>query len=165
VTQEAARFLQNADHHLERGQTMIAAGLNYDAGRAAYLAAFHAAQAVIFEPTGGKVVKTHRGVQSEFLRLTKDDPALTPDQRGFLSRAYDFKAVADYDTGPIAEVSSEEAVNAVKIARTFVATVRRVLRPQPHMTTGRTFHKRSFSETKTSPTKRPPNGQSIWNFG
>ena len=56
MTPEAARFLQNADDHLERGQTMLAAGLNYDAGRAAYLAAFHAAQAIIFE-RGGKVIK------------------------------------------------------------------------------------------------------------
>ena len=89
MTPEAERFLQNADDHLERGQTMLAAGLNYDAGRAAYLAAFHAAQAIIFERTG-KMVKTHKGVNIEFLRATKDDPRFTPDQRGFLSEAYDF---------------------------------------------------------------------------
>lgn len=130
MTPEAARFLQNADDHLERGQPMLAAGLNYDAGRAAYLAAFHAAQAIIFERSG-KVVKTHKGVNIEFLRLTKDDPAFTPHQRGFLSQAYDFKAVADYDTGPIAEVSSQEAIDAMEVARNFVATVRRVLTPQP----------------------------------
>jgi uncharacterized protein (UPF0332 family) len=128
MTPEAFRFLQNADDQLERGQTMLAAGLNYDAGRAAYLAAFHAAQAIIFERSA-KVVKTHKGVNIEFLRLNKDDPAFTPGQRGFLSRAYDFKAVADYDTGPIAEVSSQEATDAVEVARAFVATVRRVLTP------------------------------------
>jgi uncharacterized protein (UPF0332 family) len=130
VTPEAARFLQNADDHLQRGQTMLAAGLNYDAGRATYLAAFHAAQAIIFE-RGGKVVKTHKGVNVEFLRLTRDDPAFMPDQRGFLSRAYDFKAVADYDTGSILEASSQEVTNAVEVARNFVATVRRVLTPPP----------------------------------
>jgi uncharacterized protein (UPF0332 family) len=130
VTPESARFLQNADDQLERGRTMLATGLNYDAGRAAYLAAFHAAQAIIFERSG-KVVKTHKGVNIEFLRLTKDDLAFTPDQRGFLSRAYDFKAVADYETGPIAEVSSQEAVDAIEVARKFVATVRRVLTPPP----------------------------------
>jgi uncharacterized protein (UPF0332 family) len=106
VTPETARFLQNADDHLERGQTMLAAGLNCDAGRAAYLAAFHAAQAIIFE-RASKVVKTHKGVNIEFLRLTKDDPAFMVDQRRFLSEAYDFKAVADYDSGPIAEVHAE----------------------------------------------------------
>jgi uncharacterized protein (UPF0332 family) len=130
VTPEAERFLQNADDHLERGQTMLAAGLNYDAGRATYLAAFHAAQAIIFERTG-KVAKTHKGVNIEFLRVTKDDPRFTPDQRGFLSQAYDFKAVADYDTGPMAEVSSQQAADAIQVARIFVATVRHALTPQP----------------------------------
>ena len=130
MTPEAARFLQNADDHLERGQTMLAAGLNYDAGRAAYLAAFHAAQAIIFERTG-KVVKTHKGVNIEFLRATKDDPRFTREQRGFLSKGYDFKAVADYDTGPISQVSSQEAVDAVEAARNFVATVRHALIPSP----------------------------------
>ena len=67
MTPEAERFLQNADDHLERGQTMLWNGLNYDAGRAAYLAAFHAAQAIIFERSG-KMAKTHKGVNIEFLR-------------------------------------------------------------------------------------------------
>ncbi len=55
---------------------MLAADLYYDTGRAAYLAAFHAAQAVIFE-RNGKVVKTHKGVNIESLRLTKEDPAFS----------------------------------------------------------------------------------------
>jgi uncharacterized protein (UPF0332 family) len=126
VTPEAERFLQNADDHLERGQIMLRDGLNYDAGRAA----FHAAQAIIFERTG-KVAKTHKGVNIEFLLVTKDDPRFPPEQRGFLSKAYDFKAVADYDTGPIAEVSSQEAMNALEAARTFVATIRHALKPPP----------------------------------
>jgi hypothetical protein len=47
-------------------------------------------------------------VQSEFLRLTKDYPYVTPDQRIFLSQAYNFfKAIADYDTGPGKELSAE----------------------------------------------------------
>ncbi|MFL6463058.1 MAG: HEPN domain-containing protein [Bryobacteraceae bacterium] len=85
MTPEADCILQKAEKHLERGYVMLGVGLNDDAGRAAYLAAFHAAQAVIFERTG-KVVKTHRGVQSEFLRLTKDDPGFTPDQRIFFRK-------------------------------------------------------------------------------
>ncbi len=116
MTPETERFLQNADDH--------------DAGRAAYLAAFHAAQAIIFERTG-KVFKSHKGVNVEFLRLTKDDAHFTPEQRRFLSRAYEFKAVADYDSGPISEVSSEQAAAGIEAARTFVAAVRHVLPPQP----------------------------------
>jgi hypothetical protein len=51
------------------------------AARSACYAAFHAAEALIFERTG-KAVKTHRGVRIEFARLTKDDharPKLWPD--------------------------------------------------------------------------------------
>ena len=129
MTPEADRFLQHADRHLKRGQTMLSVQLNDDAARAAYLAAFHAAQAVIFERSG-RVVKTHRGVQSEFLRLTKDDPLFTPNERIFLSQAYDFKAVADYETG-FAELSAEEATAALERGRGFVSAVRRALSPEP----------------------------------
>jgi uncharacterized protein (UPF0332 family) len=132
VTPQAERFLQNAEDHLKRGRIMVADGLNDDSGRAAYLAGFHAAQALIFERTG-KVLKSHKAVNIEFLRLTKDEPHFSPERRGFLSRAYDFKAVADYDVGPIAEVSSHEAVEALEAARKFVASVRHVLAaPRPN---------------------------------
>ena len=106
---------------------MLGVHLSQDAARAAYLAAFHAAQAVVFERTG-KVAKTHRGVQNEFLRVTKDDPCFTPDQRIFLSQAYNFKAVADYETGP-AELSPEQATAALEKGRGFVDAVRGVLTP------------------------------------
>lgn len=54
---------------------MLASGLTDHTGRTAYLAGFHAAQALIFEHLG-KVLKTHKGVQAEFLRLTKNDPRI-----------------------------------------------------------------------------------------
>jgi uncharacterized protein (UPF0332 family) len=44
---------------------MLAAELPDEAGRMAYLAGFHAAQARIFERTG-RTPKTHRGVRSQF---------------------------------------------------------------------------------------------------
>ena len=66
-------FLDQAGEHLARAGTMLGVGLNEDAGRAAYLAGLHAAQAFIFESTG-RAVKRHSGVQTEFARLVKDDP-------------------------------------------------------------------------------------------
>ena len=42
MTPEADRILQKAVKHLERGQVMLGVGLYDDAGKAAYLAAFHA---------------------------------------------------------------------------------------------------------------------------
>jgi uncharacterized protein (UPF0332 family) len=128
VTPEAGRFLQNALNHLERASTMLSVSLNEDAGRAAYLAGLHAAQAFIFESTG-KVFKTHNGVQTEFLRLTKDDPRFAPKLRTFLSHAYNLKAIADYEGGLGAEVSAEQAASAVEAGKQFVTHIARLISP------------------------------------
>ena len=122
MTPEASRFLTKASKLLERATTMLGVGLNEDAGRAAYLMGFHAAQAFIFDTTG-KVLKTHRGVQTEFLRLTKDDPRFASDQRIFLSQSYNLKTIADYETGPGTEVSTEHAARAVEAGKRFVAHI------------------------------------------
>ena len=130
MTPEAARFLQNADDHLERGQTMLVSGLNHDAARAAYLAAFHAAQAIIFERTG-KVFKSHKGVNVEFLRLTKNDPHFTQSSGGSFPERTNSKPLRITTAGPIAEVLSGQAAAAIEAARRFVATVRRELTLPP----------------------------------
>ena len=70
-------FLAKAVKLLGEADTMLSVNLNEAAGRSAYLAGFHAAQALLFEHLG-KVLKTHAGVHAEFLRLTKDDPVLMP---------------------------------------------------------------------------------------
>jgi uncharacterized protein (UPF0332 family) len=92
------------------------------AGRTAYLAGFHAAQALISERTG-RAVKTHKGVNSELHRLTKDDSRLDIELRAFLGRTYSLKAIADYETGPGSEVSPELAKEAVVLSKKFVATM------------------------------------------
>lgn len=55
------------------------------AAREAYYAAFHAAEAYIFEHTG-KVACTHRGVRSEFTRLTRSEPRIRRETAHFLGR-------------------------------------------------------------------------------
>lgn len=122
MTPEAARFLEKALTLLTQADIMLGVGLYEFAGRNAYLAAFHAAQAYIFE-NAAKVLKTHNGVQTEFLRLTKDDPRIDAELRLFLSRAYNLKAIADYETGPGAEVSAERATDAVETGKRFVALI------------------------------------------
>lgn len=97
-------------------------GLHDAAGRTAYLAGFHAAQAFISERTG-RTVKTHKGVHMEFQRLTKEDLTFTFELRVFLSQAYNLKAIADYETGPGAEVSGEQAAQSIIQAKLFVAHV------------------------------------------
>jgi len=90
------------------------------AGRTAYLAGFHAAQALISDRTG-RAVKTHRGLNVEFHRLVKDDTRVDDELRGFLSFAYNLKAIADYETGPGSDLSPELAWEAVATSKRFVA--------------------------------------------
>ncbi|MGH6812318.1 MAG: HEPN domain-containing protein [Methylocella sp.] len=116
---QTGAFLDKSRELLDRAETMLGAGLNADAGRTAYLAGLHAAQALIFECTG-KAIRRHSGVQREFARLVKDDPRFDMELRAFLPRAYNFKAIADYETGPGSQVSGESARDAVQTARRFL---------------------------------------------
>ena len=80
---------------------------------------FHAAQALIFE-RDARVPKTHRGVHAQFSRLARKEPTLGAELPGFVSRAYDFKAVADYEIGPDATVPLAEAISATEAVENFV---------------------------------------------
>lgn len=122
MTPEAASFLEKATRMLEHADTMLRVNLNEDAGRTAYLAGFHAAQAFIFTATG-KISKTHKGVQTEFQRLIKDDPRFTQKLRTFLSQTYNLKSIADYETGPGSEITPERAAEAVAEGKDFVASL------------------------------------------
>ena len=93
-----------------------------EAGRASYLAAFHAVQALIFERTGN-VAKTHSGVRAQFGKLVKADPGCDAELRSFLGRAYNLKATADYETGPGAEIAPERAALAIRTASLYVSYV------------------------------------------
>ncbi len=126
MTPETGQFLGKANRLLREAEAMLSINLNDAAGRSAYLAGFHAAQAYLSERTG-RAVKTHKDVHTEFRRLTRDDPCLPADLRGFLSQAYNLKAIADYETRPGAEVSDEQAMQAFVAARRFVAYFARLL--------------------------------------
>jgi uncharacterized protein (UPF0332 family) len=102
VTPEAAGYLDKARDLIAQAEAMLGIGLNDAAGRIAYLAEFHAAQGLIFELTR-KSLKSHRGVHTEFLRLTKDHVRIKTELRVGLSQAYNLKAVADYEIGPNAK--------------------------------------------------------------
>ena len=105
-------------------------GLNEAAGRTAYVAGYHAAQALIFERTG-KLFRSHGGVQTEFLRLTKGDSRIAGELRVFLSRAYNLKAIADYETGPGSTISAERAAAAIEAGEQFIALITHWLRAPP----------------------------------
>jgi uncharacterized protein (UPF0332 family) len=97
VTPETAEHLEKAREYLMKARNLLdVMHYNDEAGRAAYLAGFHAAQALISERTG-RVAKTHDGVSSQFNLLTRGDARLDTQLHGFLARAYNLKAVADYE--------------------------------------------------------------------
>ena len=128
---QAAAFLEKSRDLLEHTETMLNVGLHEDAGRTAYLAGIHAAQALIFE-THGRVLKKYAAVQGEFGRLVKDDPRVDMDLRAFLGRSYQLKAIADYETGPGSKVSPETARTTLQTARQFVECVTRLLATNGH---------------------------------
>lgn len=72
---ETADYLVKARVTLADAQQIATLPLPHIVAREAYLAAFHAAEAYIFEQTG-RAAKTHRGVRSEFARLAKAEPRI-----------------------------------------------------------------------------------------
>ena len=83
---EAQSYLDKARQSLAHARAILEIDLGDEAGRAAYLAALHAAQALIFERTG-RVAKTHRGVHGQFLRLAPTKPASIPSCDGSCRKA------------------------------------------------------------------------------
>ena len=128
MTPEAERSLEKADNCLTTARAELGINLSSEAGRNAYLGAFHAARAFIFERTG-KVLRRHESVHREFHWLAKDEPAIDSGFLPFLSQGYNMKAIADYDTTPGSFVSSEDAAAAIKTAPRFVQCIRRILTP------------------------------------
>lgn len=127
---ETAVFLSYGRTMVERGRAMVGISLYDDAGRAAYMAAFHAAQALIFE-RAGKVVKTHRGVRTEFHRLTMTEGGVTNELRSFLGGAYELKTVADYDPSGHLLTNAPEATDVLDRAARFIDGVEAMVNNPP----------------------------------
>jgi uncharacterized protein (UPF0332 family) len=125
VTPEVEEHLDKAKDCLNRARVILAAGIGEDAGRNAYLAAFHAAQALILARRG-RIAKTHHGVHTSFHELATKEPSLG-GLPAFLSQAYGLKAVADYETGSDAGVPLDEASAAITIAEDFLARISALL--------------------------------------
>jgi uncharacterized protein (UPF0332 family) len=122
VKPQSAAFLEKAGELLGEAETMLGVDLTDAAGRTAYLAGFHAAQALLFE-ANGRFYKTHSGVRTEFARLVRDDPRVDSELRAFLGYAYQLKAIADYESGPGSHIKAETARAALETAQRFVSCV------------------------------------------
>lgn len=124
---ETEAHLRKARAVLAGAAKIIAIELPEIAAREAYLAAFHAAQALISERTG-KSPKTHSGVRSEFSKLAQNEPVIERETVRFLTTAYRYKEVADYflDTD-VKAITQAEAEAAVARASSFVESIGEVL--------------------------------------
>ena len=123
---ETVNFLAIADRDLADARGNLGINIPHQAARLAYYAQFHAAQALIFERTG-KIAKSHKGVDSELHRLVKADPVFPPQFASQLTKAYDYKDIADYDTGTSTPITPTRAGHAITTAENFVAIIRQAL--------------------------------------
>jgi len=127
VTPETQEHLGKAREYLSKARTLLdIVHYSDEAGRAAYLAGFHAAQALISERTG-RIAKTHAGVNTQFNLLIKDDPRVDAELRRFLPRAFDLKTTVDYVAGPDAFVSPEKVEAAIATAARFIDVIAEIL--------------------------------------
>ena len=115
MTPEAGQALETARRHLIDARAVVTLRITYIAGREAYLAAYHAAEAYLHHRTG-KIAKTHRGLRTEFARLARSEPRIDPEFVRFLANAYEIKSIADYGAEPEANVSLEQANTAIETA-------------------------------------------------
>lgn len=129
MTPETLDYLSKARESIDEARKIAAIGLANVAGRSAYYAAFHTAEALIME-RAGKAATSHKGVRVEFARLAKDEPALR-EFTTFLARAYDLKAVADYGIAPLGHISLHDAETAIATAERMIACVTDLLSAKP----------------------------------
>ena len=127
MTPEAEEHLLKAREYMGKAHQLLeVVHLHDEAARAAYLAGFHAAQALISERTG-RIAKTHRGVRSAFGRLSKEDPRLDRSFTEFLGRGYRRKEMVDYGVGRQAVVSEPDARGLTSSAGKFVERIAEIL--------------------------------------
>ena len=119
MTPEVGDYLCKARQALSESRAVMMIDLTEAAGRTAYLAMFHAAQALIFDRTGS-IAKTHSGVRSEFARISKDDSRVSREFTASLAQAHVLKEIADYEMGPNAIVPRERAAAVIESAEKFI---------------------------------------------
>jgi uncharacterized protein (UPF0332 family) len=123
---ESGYYLAKAHADLSDARKIIGIALANVAARSAYYAVFHAAEALVLEKTG-KVAKTHRGVRSEFARVTKDEPRIAKSMTEFLAQAYRYKEIGDYGVDPDEIVTIENAEEAIRLATDFLVCIEAIL--------------------------------------
>jgi len=118
--------LAKARETLEFARYALAGGYSEEAGRSAYMAAYHAALAFIAARTGTSP-KTHSGTRSEFGRLARAESRITREQVSLLGWTYELKNASDY--GLPHTVMPEDAERAIDGAARLIETVTGIVTP------------------------------------
>lgn len=125
--------MSGPDSHLTKARETIAfaryalaGGYSDEAGRSAYMAAYHAALAFIATHSA-TLPKTHSGARSEFGRLARQEPRITREQISLLGWAYELKNASDY--GQLHTVLAEDAERAMDEAARLIDTVTSIVTP------------------------------------
>ena len=98
------------------------------AAREAYLAAFHAAEAYIFD----KLVDPLKRIAGcDFIQPTgRNEPRIALEYLTFLARAYELKSIADYSVGPTARpITNDDAARFIETAESFIDAIAQLLPP------------------------------------
>ena len=77
----------------------------------------------------GRIAKTHRGLRTQFTRLTQAEPRIDPAFVRFLVDAYEIKSVADYGAEPQATVSMADAHETIETAGGMIDCITILLEP------------------------------------
>jgi uncharacterized protein (UPF0332 family) len=126
---ETADYLAKAHEALDGARQIAVLPLPQIAAREAYVSAYHAAAAYIFERTG-RTVKTHRGLRTSFSRLAQSEPRIAGEYLTVLARAYELKSISDYSVGPTTRaISAADAGAAIDTAGRFIDTITALLPP------------------------------------
>jgi len=116
-------LLAKADEELSLAQRLISLSAGQGA-RLGYMAAFHAAQAVLLDLTGS-MPKTHSGTRNRFSELAKSDARLGAHFGRFFALAYEQKDITDYRAD--ASVEPEAAAKTIATAADLVAKIKIIL--------------------------------------
>lgn len=120
MSPEAESYLILAAQSLEEADKILAIGLYPAAARSAYYAAFHAAEALVYERTG-RPAKTHSGLRASFAALASSEGDAW--MRKLLATAYDYKEIADYSLDRRDTIASSDARHVIEQARQFLDAV------------------------------------------
>ena len=126
MTPEAQDYLGKARVELAEARAIMGIGLAKATARAAYYAAFHAAEALLVARTG-RIAKTHTGLRTALAHLLQEASPSDRDLLTFLARAYKYKEIGDYGVGPGIAITMGDAEALLAGADRFVARMTTLL--------------------------------------